>query len=271
MNRLEFYIGDIVKPEGSSMTINELKKGVYDSALKKILIRTGHQHKHFYFVSGDVEHVTSFALCKNRCADSNTGVILRCLEYDRHWYNYYNRPADIPFDKKLNAVFWRGVTTGRPDRAGNRFDLVKRWYGKYDIAFSKIVQGRDDYKKYVKEERPITYFLKHKYIISVEGNDKDSGLNWKLNSNSLVLMARPRVTSWLMETTLIPDYHYVLLKDDFSDLEERLRWCKYNQEKCKEIISNANNFMKQFADVVAEEKLEVDVINNYIHNLNLLL
>jgi hypothetical protein len=149
--------------------------------------------------------------------------------------------------------------------------LVKRWYGKYDIAFSKIVQGRDDYKKYVKEERPITYFLKHKYIISVEGNDKDSGLNWKLNSNSLVLMARPRVTSWLMETTLVPDYHYVLLKDDFSDLEERLRWCKYNQERCKQIIVNANNFMKQFADKKAEEKLENDVVNNYFHNLNLAL
>ena len=30
-------------------------------------------------------------------------------------------------------------------------------------------------------------------------------------------MAKPNVVSWLMEDTLIPDYHYVLLKYDFSD------------------------------------------------------
>ena len=33
-------------------------------------------------------------------------------------------------------------------------------------------------------------FLKYKYILSVEGNDKDSGINWNLNSNSVVLMFR---------------------------------------------------------------------------------
>lgn len=261
--RIAYYMGESGGNEGHTPDWNTQGYGI---PLKQKLRKLGHTTA--YYVSGDIDQVTGSVLCKVRCANSVTGVIVRCLEYNRHWYNYYNRPADIPFDKKLNAVFWRGVTTGRPDRAGNRFDLVTRWYGKYDIAFSSIVQGRDDYKKYVKEERSITYFLKHKYIISVEGNDKDTGINWKLNSNSLVLMARPRVASWLMETTLIPDYHYVLLKDDFSDLEERLRWCKYNQDRCKEIISNANKFMKQFADSKAEERLEDAVINKYVHNLN---
>ena len=62
-----------------------------------------------------------------------------------------------------------------------------------------------------------------------------------------------------METTLIPNYHYVLLKDDFSDLEEKLLWCETNQSKCKEIIKNANTFMEQ---------LEIDVINRYFKILD---
>ena len=76
-------------------------------------------------------------------------------------------------------------------------------------------------------------------------------------------MARPTCVSWLMESTLIENYHYILLKDDFSDLFEKFIWCNNNKNKCLNIIKNANNFMKQFANIKKEEKLERDVINNY--------
>ena len=56
-------------------------------------------------------------------------------------------------------------------------------------------------------------------------------------------MAKPNVVSWLMEDTLIPDYHYVLLKYYFSDFGEKLEWCNYNQDKCKQIINNANIYI----------------------------
>ena len=134
---------------------------------------------------------------------------------------------------------------------------------KIDVAFSHICQNRGEYSEYVKGKVSINRFLKYKYILSVEGNDKDSGLNWKLNSNSVVLMAKPRVTSWLMETTLIPNYHYVLLKDDFSDLLEKVKWCENNEDKCKDIIKNAHKFMSQFKDEDREEKIEEEVINRY--------
>lgn len=99
------------------------------------------------------------------------------------------------------------------------------------------------------------------------GNDKDSGLNWKLKSNSLVFMPRPRVTSWLMETTLIPNYHYILLKDDFSDLGVKLAWCNANQDKCQQIILNAQRFMRQFADQAVEKAIETEVLNKYFEIL----
>ena len=76
-------------------------------------------------------------------------------------------------------------------------------------------------------------------------------------------MAKPIVTSWLMETTLVPNYHYILLKDDFSDLEEKLKWCNNNVEKCIEIVKNAKKFMSQFSDNKKEEQLEKEVLNKY--------
>jgi hypothetical protein len=223
--------------------------------------------KKCYIVAGDIFFTISpFSFCKNRTIESDNGVILRCFNFQRHWEKYYNKPKDISFEQKISKVIWRGTTTGNENKPGNRFTLIKKWFGKnknIDIGFSSVCQGKNAYSKYIKNQLQISDMHKFKYILSVEGNDKDSGLNWKLNSNSVVFMTRPRYNSWLMETMLVPDYHYVLLSDDFSDLEEKYIWCEENQEKCKEIIKNANDFMRQFADVKKEKEIEKAVIEKY--------
>ena len=279
--RLKFYLGEKlynqefnIQDYNLNKDINMLKnstwfaKEIYEISLVKLLIKTNNQDKKFKFQPGDV--ILKQDLCtlvKNRY-NNNNSVILRCLNFSRHWPAYYYVQKDILFDNKKNIIFWRGATTGYSgvNKPGNRFTLIEKWFDKskyIDIAFSRICQNQDSYKKYVKSFVNIEQMLKYKYILSVEGNDKDSGLNWKLNSNSVVLMTKPRVTSWLMETTLIPNHHYVLLKDDFSDLEEKLEWCNNHQNECKKIVLNAKKFMSQFADKKKEEKLEENVINKY--------
>lgn len=270
--RIAFYLGNIIN---GNINYNLLKNNIStlgnhhrrEVPLKQLLIKTNNISNFSYMFHDNSSNKNIETLMKNRCCD-NMGVILRCFNSHRHWGNYYNKPEDIPFDKKLNRVFWRGTTTGKQHRLGNRFDMITKWFNKeenIDVGFSNICKNeyKNEYKKYVKGICGIPFFLKHKYILSIEGNDKDTGINWKLNSNSLVLMPKPRVTSWLMESTLIPNYHYVLIKDDFSDLYEKYIWCEKNQDKCKEIIKNANNFMDQFKDNEIEEKLEIDVINKY--------
>ena len=271
MERLHFYLGTTLCNRQFKHDYEVYKNNstdtFYDIDLKKLLTRTGHSKKPYSFAAGDIQHHTHpCALVKNRCGNGENGVILRCLSFKRHWHDFYNRPTDIPFQSKRNTVFWRGATTGAENRVANRFQFVKRWFNVYpsiDVGFSFVCQDMNSYKAYVKGESSIQNFLQYKYIVSIEGNDKDSGLNWKLNSNSLVLMAKPRVCSWLMETTLLPEYHYVLLKDDFSDLADKLAWCNANQQACKTIIENAHVFMSKFADTKAEEDLEKQVIDRY--------
>ena len=77
------------------------------------------------------------------------------------------------------------------------------------------------------------------------------------------MMTKPRPNSWLMENKLIPNYHYILLNDDFSDLQEKYEWCEKNQDKCKEIIKNAKDYMTQFFNVKREKKLEKDILDIY--------
>ncbi len=294
--RINFYLGEelskINKIDINTFTniktIKDLTNGknnfdkLYDVPLKKLLIKTNNSNKKFLFQRADIiqhNEQNILTLCKNRCDGNNNSVLLRCLNFNRHWKLYYNKPKDILYKNKLTKIFWRGVTTGCSShhsaqkwnpRYPNRFDLVKKWFNKnknIDVGFSNVHRDwlKKEYQKYTKGRCSPEKFLKHKFILSVEGNDKDSGLNWKLNSNSLVLMPKPRVTSWLMETTLIPGFHYVLLNDDFSDLEEKFKWCKNNPNKCKKIISNANNYMKQFKNKKQEEEIEKKVINKYFN------
>ena len=247
---------------------------IYHEPLKQLLIKTGNAEKKILVYYGDVQYGQSTnALCITKCRNTNDldGVILRCFECSRHWGTYYNRPKDILFQDKISKIFWRGTTTGSPSCPGNRFKMVETWFDKsenIDIGFSFICQNQNDYSKYVKGCCDVSEFLKYKYILSSPGNDKDSGLQWKLNSNSVVLMPRPRATTWLMESTLIADYHYVLISDEFEDLEDKLNWCKNNDSKCLDIIKNANTFMEQFSDKDKEEELEMDVICTYFNMID---
>ena len=247
----------------------EDKTNDYNKSLIKLIQDNGYGNRRFYYCPGDINSDKDMLnILKDRI--NNNGVLIRSLNFNRHWGEYYNKPNDISFVDKTNKIVWRGTTTGSEDRKGNRFDLIKKWFNKnenVDVAFSDTCQGKDNYKKYVKDSKSIEELLKYKYILSIEGNDKDSGINWKMNSNSLVLMPKPTITSWMMETKLIPDKHYVLLKDDYSDLEEKYNWCNNNQQKCLEIIKNANTFMDQFKDKNNEEKIEKRVLEEYFKRL----
>lgn len=277
--RVNYYLGETLSNkehvdinEYETMTISDLNNNkYYDDIFRKLLIQYGHQDKSFCFKRGDISQANNIiTFVKNRCNDYNDSVLLFRLNNNRHWYLYYNKPKDIPFHKKINMVFWRGTTTGC--RANHfkqsRFVLMSKWFNRHpkiNIGFSHISNQKTPYpcNRFVKGDSPVSYFLKHKYILSIPGNDKDSGLNWKLNSNSVVLMAKPRITSWLMETLLEPNVHYVLLKEDYSDLLEKWKWCERHPYKCLEIIRNANLFMSQFKNIKVEKEIEKEVMHKY--------
>ena len=285
MDRLNFYLGNILNVKFKKINlqsideITNIRYDEYKKPLSKLLLNYSKNIKIKCIVGDNFYNKNcTYSLVKNRCCyghlknesfnDTKDGVILRSLNFNRHWANYYRKFNELPFEEKKNKLIWRGATTGQNNYTANRFDLVKKWFNvneDIDIGFNLFVQDKEkNYLKFFKKTMKIEEMLNFKYILSVQGNDKDSGLQWKLNSNSVVLMAKPTICSWLMETTLIPNYHYILLKNDFSDLEEKLNWCKQNQTKCLKIIKNANKFMDQFKDNELEEELERDVLHNYL-------
>lgn len=200
------------------------------------------------------------AIVKVRYINNLKGGILGPLEYNRHWTLNDISSYKGLWNDKLSDCIWRGAPTGIQDAGespenwkNTRMAFCYKWSNKFDIGIISTWDRWDS--NYIKPSMSIHEMLNYKYIISIPGNDKDTGLNWKLASNSLVLMAPPKIESWLMEGLLEPWFHYVPLAYDYSDLDIIVEWCRNNDKKCQQIVKNSNNFMKQFDNIEVEKKI----------------
>ena len=105
--------------------------------------------------------------------------------------------------------------------------------------------------------------LEYKFILCLEGNDVASNLKWVMSSNSVAVMPKAKFETWFMEGLLIPDFHYILIKDDYSDLESKLRYYIENPKKALDIIKNANAHVAQFKDAMTEDIISLVVLKKY--------
>jgi len=76
-------------------------------------------------------------------------------------------------------------------------------------------------------------------------------------------MPKPKYETWFMEGTLIPNYHYVLINDDYSDLEERMNYYISHTDEALKIIKNAHEYIQQFKNKKQEDLISLLVIKKY--------
>ena len=110
---------------------------------------------------------------------------------------------------------------------------------------------------------PLEDQLCNKFIISVEGNDVASNIVWIMASNSLAFMTKPKYEGWFMQGKLIPDYHFVLLREDYADLPEKIDYYSRNTDEALKIIANAQKHVAQFFDHKREKLISLLVANKY--------
>lgn len=99
--------------------------------------------------------------------------------------------------------------------------------------------------------------------MALEGNDVASNLKWVMSSNSVAVMPRPTCETWFMEGKLIPNYHYIEIKPDFSDLEERLNYYIEHPEEAQQIVDHAHAYVTQFKDRKREKLISLLVLVKY--------
>jgi hypothetical protein len=199
------------------------------------------------------------------------GILIK-YEYDYHWKILENFKDPHIWENKIDSVCWRGNHITALSKKYNRRYFVEMYYKNLDIGF--YPKKDDDYynaNPYLfKNSMTQNEQLKYKYLICIEGNDVGTSLKWQLSSNSVVIMAKPTIEGWLMEGALEPYVHYVPIKDDLTDLDYIVNWCRNNDDKCKEISANARKHMEQFMDEENEMLLHKLLCNWFKKNVTLL-
>ena len=66
---------------------------------------------------------------------------------------------------------------------------------------------------------------------------------WILQSGSVLLLVETPIEEWFYND-LKPWEHYVPIKADFSDLEEKVQWLRKNDDEAKNIVRRASVFAR---------------------------
>lgn len=210
------------------------------------------------YLFGDVIHVPAApSIVKSRpLIESNTNSILLNLDKVRHFCFLKDKK---PFANKMDKLIFRGVVHGKPQRQL----FMNMYFGHPHCDLGDVATDSTNPKEWRSGVITLYEHLDYKFILALEGNDVASNLKWVMSSNSLAVMPRPTCETWFMEGRLIPNYHYVEIKSDFSDLIERMQYYIEHQDEAQLIINNANEYVRQFQDKYREKVISLLVLNKY--------
>jgi hypothetical protein len=88
---------------------------------------------------------------------------------------------------------------------------------------------------------------KYKYIVHVDGNVAAYRLLKTMLLGSVILKVAGKYDLWV-EQLLQDGVNYISVKEDLSDLIEKIEWCKSHDEECKTIAENGTLLAKKVLD-----------------------
>ena len=172
-----------------------------------------------------------------------------------------------PWSKKVKKAFWRGVPSdfweNQIDRFSTeeirniystrpRFIVSKFSVNHPDLAdagitscygHAPLLKAFLEEERVMKPERSIPDHIANAYLPCLDGwSCTYPGYYWRLLSNSVVFKNESDQQLWFYRA-LKPNEHYIPLKYDCSDLEEKLKWAKANDAVCQQIAENATRFV----------------------------
>jgi len=161
-----------------------------------------------------------------------------------------------PWDQKTDKLFWRGCPTDGPYRRYNwrllpRAILVqtaKKHLELIDAAFVSVREWETENIEWFMKRFGLAPFvppedhLAYKYQLVVDGvTSTYPGILWRLHSGCLSFIQASDQKMWFTDQ-LIPWKHYVPVKQDLSDLCEKIQWAKEHDAEARQIAENAREF-----------------------------
>ena len=204
----------------------------------------------------DVPDIPSIVKCRP-ISDNNQNAVLMKLNKVRHFT--FTNDQNRFIDKKNMLIGRGGVGSHKPKRV-----VFYQQYFNHPLCDLGQINKNTPHDHWYKKKISIEAHLKYKFVLCLEGVDVSTNLKWVMSSNSIAVMPKPTMETWFMEGTLIPNYHYIEIKDDYSDLEEKLNYYIKHPNACLEIIKNANTYVNQFKDLKRERLISLLVLEKYL-------
>lgn len=213
-------------------------------------------HLRFAYLFGDVNtEPTEPTFVKSRpITNGYSNAVILKLNQIRHFSFIKDKKS---YRSKKDQIVFRNVV-----RQPQRQLFMKCFYGHPMCNVGQI--NKDAVcPEWVADYLTIPQQLDYKFIACIEGNDVATNLEWVMSSNSIAVMPRPKYETWFMEGTLIPDYHYIEIKPDYSDMIEKLQFYIEHPKKAEEIIAHAHQFVREFQDMRTEKLIGLLTIQAY--------
>ncbi|MBE8578950.1 glycosyl transferase family 90 [Vibrio sp. OPT18] len=209
----------------------------------------------FSYLNGDIRHVPeqpTFVKSRPIGSDNHNSILLK-LNAIRH-FTFIN--DSLSYREKKDMAVWRGIGIQL-----HRKVVIEQFYNHdmCNIGQTKPKLSEPWVKDYLSIDEQLTY----KFILAIEGNDVATNLKWAMSSNSLVIMSKPKYETWFMEGRLQKGVHYVEVKDDYSDLIEKMEYYIAHPEEAESIIKNAHIWVDQFRDKKRERLISLLVAKKY--------
>jgi hypothetical protein len=182
------------------------------------------------------------------------GYVKQRQRFDEAW---------VPWKDRTTRAFWRGSTTGSAKLTAASISNLPRYQlcaaanssslkDVLDAKLTGVVQANSpDEAERIKlllenqglfsKPVPEVDFIKYRFQVDIDGNQNSWSLLPKLLMGSCVLKV---VSSWRQwyYGDLRPWEHYVSVRNDLSDLEEKVAWCMSNDGHAEEIAVNGRKY-----------------------------
>ena len=191
---------------------------------------------------------------------------------------------DIKTNQRLHLAYLSSIT--EPDENG--IPYIDAGITKWNIRAKKLMGER--YLNFIdKTNTPFNLVntltpleqSSYKYIIHVDGHVSAFRLSYELSLNSVILIVESKWKTWF-SNLLKPYEHYVPIKEDLSDLIEKIKWCRLHDEECKKIAFNAkklydtylqkDGILDYYQKLLIDVKKEVGIyFYNRINNIDIII
>jgi hypothetical protein len=259
--RVDYYnkLNSLTGVGGDALPLGAFKYGIKPKAYffdSYELLRYFSSNLKVNYLFGDITHSPSRpAFVKSRpVGENNENSVILKLNKVRHFLFVSDKKK---FEEKKNQLVGRAKVYQK-----SREDFLRKYFGHPICDVGKVNNDRGS-NEWLVNKMSINEHLEYKFILCLEGNDVASNLKWVMSSNSIAVMPKPKYETWFMEGKLKGGVHYIEIGDDFSDLEEKLRYYIEHTGEAEQIVRNAHQHVAQFRNKEREKLISFLTVLKY--------